>query len=139
MPARLTLLLPLVLLSACSLADGPSISGISPTDDTGAAIGNPDPDDWRVSGAPSGRVIVSAASPNPTTGTSQFRLDIDTAQDVRIRLLDRGLSEVAVIHDGRLDASQYAFAVPRPDGARGLYRVELVGEGWRSHGDVRFQ
>ena len=135
---RLSLLLALAALPACSHADGPSISGISPTDDTGASIGAPDPDDWRVSGSPTGRVVVSAASPNPTAASASFRLDLETAQAVRIRLLDRRLGEVSVIHDGPLDASLYAFEVRPPDGARGLYRVELVGEGWRAHGDVRF-
>ena len=138
MRARRSLLLALAVLPACSLSDGPSISGISPTDDTGALIGAPDPDDWRVSGSPVGRVSVFAASPNPTAASASVGLELGTAQAVRVRLLDRREEEVLMLHDGRLDASVYRFDIRPPDGARGLYRVELVGEGWRAHGDVRF-
>lgn len=130
--------LSLASLTACGLVgDGSRISGISPTDDEGTALGNADPDDWRVRGTPTGRVWVSTAFPNPAGGQATFRLDLEREQQVRIRLLDDRLSEVSVIHDGPLAPSLYAFAVPAP--GRGLYRVELEGEGWQAHGDIRFQ
>lgn len=90
-----TLLLALavaVALPGCDTNEGQDLffdqsrlapSGITRTDESGAIIGDPDPDDWRVAPAFQGSVEVFPASPNPVNRNGLVTITVqDTFGDI---------------------------------------------------------
>ncbi|NNF57272.1 MAG: T9SS type A sorting domain-containing protein [Rhodothermaceae bacterium] len=73
--------------------------------------------------------VLSAAYPNPFSGSAQFTLEIGEPQAVRIEVFDTLGRRVALLHDGPLaTGTRHQFAI---DGARlasGIYTYRVTGE-----------
>ena len=74
--------------------------------------------------------VLSAVRPNPTTGASHAPLALGAPARVRAAVYDALGREVAVIHEGEMEAGAHALRVESAGWAPGLYllRVDVTGE-----------
>lgn len=69
-----------------------------------------------------------AVAPNPTSGASRITLSLIASEDVHVAVVDVLGREVAVLHDGRLAAGNYGFALNAGGLATGMYTVRAETE-----------
>ena len=131
-----------LVLAGCSVSDCcpyEVAEGITPTDADGRPTGPPDPDDWQFpEGFPS-TYYVTPAYPNPAGAFTRFGFGLERPQRVAARLYTDDLELVETVFDGEFAAGNNVVVIERPAQAPGLFRLEVEGDGWETHGDVRFE
>lgn len=71
---------------------------------------------------------LSRPFPNPTRDQSTVRVDVATAQNVRVEVFDLLGRRVAVVHEGILGAGSHRMAIPTSDLPRGVYVLRMGGD-----------
>ncbi|MDX1440734.1 MAG: M36 family metallopeptidase, partial [Rubricoccaceae bacterium] len=76
---------------------------------------------------------LSRAYPNPFNPQAQFTLEVNTAQDVRIEIIDALGRMVGLLHDGQLASGvAHQFTIDGTNLASGIYTYRVIGETFSS-------